>query len=63
MVFLSHAISDARIEEEKDECGNRIFSSTIYGTRWAIKPIPRYELPEEEMPPEVAYKLIKDALL
>ncbi|KAI9353974.1 glutamate decarboxylase [Pilaira anomala] len=55
MVFLSRAISDFRIGETGDE-------TTVYGTRWAANDIPRYELPEEEMPARVAYRLIKDEL-
>ncbi|CAG8675957.1 14928_t:CDS:2, partial [Acaulospora morrowiae] len=62
MVYLTHTISNDRIEHERDNSGERVFSSTVYGTRWAIEPIPRYELPEGEMPPDVAYELIKSEL-
>jgi glutamate decarboxylase len=33
-----------------------------YGTRYLTEPIPRYELPEGEMPAELAYRLIHDEL-
>ncbi|KAG2229092.1 hypothetical protein INT48_006264, partial [Thamnidium elegans] len=45
-----------RIGEAKD------VETTIYGTRWAANDIPKYELPEGEMPANVAYRLIKDEL-
>ncbi|OZJ01994.1 hypothetical protein BZG36_04690 [Bifiguratus adelaidae] len=30
---------------------DRFLSSTVYGTRWAQQDIPRFEMPENEMPP------------
>ncbi|CAG8484890.1 28918_t:CDS:10 [Dentiscutata erythropus] len=38
------------------------FSTSVYGSRWDIEPIPKYSLPEKEMPPNIAYKLIRDDL-
>jgi len=38
------------------------FTTTIYGSRFAAQDLPRYEIPECEMPKEVAYRLIKDDL-
>ncbi|KAL1914693.1 uncharacterized protein VTP21DRAFT_8104 [Calcarisporiella thermophila] len=61
MVFVSHTISDARLEHGEEE-NSEVYSSTVYGTRWAIAEVPRYEMPEDEMPPRVAYKFIKDEL-
>ncbi|KAI8333421.1 glutamate decarboxylase [Chlamydoabsidia padenii] len=55
MVFLSNAVSEARIKET-----NSITS--VYGTRWAAEDIPRYEMPEDEMPSNMAYRLVKDEL-
>lgn len=37
-------------------------NSTIYGSRFAAQELPRNEIPEREMPKEVAYRLIKDDL-
>ena len=37
-------------------------NSTIYGSRFAAQELPRHEIPEREMPKEVAYRLIKDDL-
>ncbi|KAI7904902.1 glutamate decarboxylase [Cokeromyces recurvatus] len=64
MVFLASAISDARIEESRKngEFHPDAVGTTIYGTHWASEDIPRFELPENEMPSNVAYRLIKDDL-
>lgn len=37
-------------------------SAAVYGSRFAAEDIPRHEMPEREMPKEVAYRLIKDDL-
>jgi glutamate decarboxylase len=34
------------------------FTTTVYGSKYAALDIPRYEMPEEEMPREVAYRMI-----
>ncbi|CAG8749188.1 12766_t:CDS:10, partial [Racocetra persica] len=54
-----HIVTDT---QEKDERSEQNFSTLIYGSRWTIEPIPKYSLPDKEMPPHVAYKLIKDDL-
>jgi hypothetical protein len=38
------------------------YSSTVYGSRYAAEDLPRHEMPDKEMPPSVAYRLIKDDL-
>jgi glutamate decarboxylase len=38
------------------------FYSTVYGTRFAAEQLPQTEMPEKEMPREVAYRMIKDEL-
>lgn len=38
------------------------FSSSVYGTRYAASALPALEMPEHEMPREVAYRMIKDDL-
>jgi glutamate decarboxylase len=35
------------------------FSASVYGTRYAACELPRAEMPEKEMPREVAYRMIK----
>lgn len=38
------------------------FYSSVYGSRFATEDLPRDEMPEREMPKEVAYRMIKDEL-
>lgn len=38
------------------------FTTSVYGSKFAAADLPRDEMPEKEMPREVAYKLIKDDL-
>jgi glutamate decarboxylase len=52
--MLSHNIKLKK--ESKDKTTN------IYGTRYFSQPIPKFEIPEEGMPPDVAYRLIRDEL-
>ncbi|CAG8539535.1 9443_t:CDS:10, partial [Ambispora leptoticha] len=58
------AISHSRLanSDQSEGDSHEVYSTTIYGTRWSTEPIPRYELPEDEMPPKCAYKFIKDEL-
>ena len=37
-------------------------TTTIYGSRFAAQDLPDHELAEEEMPRDVAYRMIKDEL-
>lgn len=37
------------------------FTASVYGSRFAATDIPKHEMPDEEMPREVAYRLIKYA--
>ncbi|CAG5149064.1 uncharacterized protein ALTATR162_LOCUS2291 [Alternaria atra] len=38
------------------------FTATVYGSKYAAEDLPRYEMPDQEMPPHVAYRMIKDDL-
>ncbi|KAF1947556.1 glutamate decarboxylase [Clathrospora elynae] len=38
------------------------FTATVYGSKYAAEDLPRHEMPDREMPPSVAYRLIKDDL-
>lgn len=38
------------------------FTTSVYGSRFAAQDLPRHEMPESEMPKEVAYRMIKDEL-
>src|SRR5438309_10296603 len=38
------------------------FATTVYGSRFAACDLPKTEMPEREMPKEVAFRLIQDDL-
>ncbi|KAL4734594.1 pyridoxal phosphate-dependent transferase [Aspergillus similis] len=38
------------------------YSATVYGTRFATQQLPHTEMPDREMPRDVAYRMIKDEL-
>ncbi|GAB7359915.1 hypothetical protein MBLNU230_g7442t1 [Neophaeotheca triangularis] len=38
------------------------YTANIYGSRFAAQDLPKHEMPDEEMPKEVAYRMIKDDL-
>ncbi|KAF2423764.1 glutamate decarboxylase/sphingosine phosphate lyase [Tothia fuscella] len=44
-------------EQEEDT-----FTASVYGSKYAGQDLPKYEMPDEEMPREIAYRLIKDDL-
>lgn len=35
------------------------YTASVYGSRFAATDLPRHEMPDEEMPKEIAYRLIK----
>jgi glutamate decarboxylase len=35
------------------------FTTTVYGSKYAALDLPKHEMPENEMPREVAYRMIK----
>jgi len=39
-----------------------LFTTSVYGSRFAAEDLPKHEMPENEMPKEVAYPMIKDDL-
>ena len=45
-----------------DAPGDDDFSTTVYGSRFAAEDLPSHEMPEKEMPREIAYRMIKDEL-
>lgn len=38
------------------------FTTSVYGSKFAAEDLPKLEMPENEMPKEVAYRMIKDDL-
>lgn len=51
------ASSSLDLSEMADE-----FTTSVYGSRFAACDLPRTEMPEGQMPREVAYRMIKDEL-
>ena len=45
-----------------EEAGPDEFSTSVYGSRFAAEDLPGHEMPEREMPKEIAYRMIKDEL-
>lgn len=65
-VQTDREIADSKLPElENLDLGpadqNEITTS-VYGSRFAAQDLPRHEMPEGEMPREMAYRLIKDDL-
>ena len=38
------------------------FTTSVYGSKFAAADLPKFEMPDHEMPKEIAYKLVKDEL-
>ena len=72
MVHLAAIPSDKHIQAplveglEKLNMGSSdiedTFTTTVYGSKFAAEDLPKFEMPENEMPKEVAYRMIKDDL-
>ncbi|KAK3315386.1 pyridoxal phosphate-dependent transferase [Apodospora peruviana] len=56
---LLNAVKKVHLELANDEDS---FTSSVYGSKFAAFDLPRHEMPEKEMPKEVAYRMIKDEL-
>ena len=39
--------------------GEDEFTSSVYGSRFAATDLPKHEMPDDEMPREIAYRMIK----
>lgn len=48
---------DLTAEDEPDD-----HTVTVYGSKYAAEDLPRHEMPDREMPSQVAYRMIKDDL-
>lgn len=56
-------VKDIKLEGGvSEESEPDLFTSSVYGSRFAAQDLPKYEMPEFEMPKEVAYRMIKDDL-
>ncbi|KAK3371180.1 pyridoxal phosphate-dependent transferase [Lasiosphaeria ovina] len=56
---LVESVKKAHLQLVNDEDA---FTTSVYGSRFAALDLPRHEMPEREMPKEVAYRMIKDEL-
>ncbi|KAK4961717.1 hypothetical protein LTR10_002208 [Elasticomyces elasticus] len=73
MVHLGRVPTFKELEDKKNDMPNvegldlgpksqDQFTASVYGSRYAAMDLPKHEMPEDEMPKEVAYRLIKDDL-
>lgn len=72
MVHLNRVATDNEVESENlngdfstiklEDYGDEEYTTTVYGSRHAATDLPRHEMPEKEMPAQIAYRLIKDDL-
>ncbi|CAJ2511951.1 Uu.00g075760.m01.CDS01 [Anthostomella pinea] len=72
MVHLSKIAGDSQTGPDLPEAVKKIslqlsndedrFTTSIYGSKFAAEDLPKHEMPEGEMPKEVAYRMIKDDL-
>jgi glutamate decarboxylase len=65
-VATDRDIADSKLPELENldlgaEDQNEITTS-VYGSRFAAQDLPKHEMPDGEMPREMAYRLIKDDL-
>ena len=51
-----------KLELNNSAMSSDTFTTTVYGSRFAAEDLPKHEMPEGEMPKEVAYRMIKDDL-
>ena len=72
MVHLAGVASDKEIEEggvssisnvEFPSLDENTITTSVYGSRWAGQDLPKNEMPDDEMPKEVAYRMIKCVLI
>ncbi|KAL7623716.1 hypothetical protein AAE478_005269 [Parahypoxylon ruwenzoriense] len=56
---LPEAVKKINLQLSNDEDS---FATSVYGSRFAAEDLPKHEMPECEMPKEIAYRMIKDEL-
>ncbi|EPE29920.1 PLP-dependent transferase [Glarea lozoyensis ATCC 20868] len=56
---LVEGMEKLKVAEQSDQDQ---FTTSVYGSRFASEDLPKHEMPETEMPKEVAYRMIKDDL-
>jgi glutamate decarboxylase len=66
-VKTDQSIADSKLPELEGlnfgpSPGQDEFTASVYGSRFAAQDLPKHEMPDNEMPREVAYRMIKDDL-
>ncbi|KAI1183104.1 glutamate decarboxylase [Nemania serpens] len=56
---LPEAVKNIRLQLSSHD---DTFATSVYGSKFAAEDLPKHEMPETEMPKEVAYRMIKDEL-
>jgi glutamate decarboxylase len=56
---VTSALKKVTLQLSNDE---DCFTTSVYGSKFAAEDLPRHEMPEGEMPREVAYRMISDDL-
>ncbi|KAI0007250.1 glutamate decarboxylase [Xylariaceae sp. FL0662B] len=56
---LPQAVKKINLQLSNDDDG---FATSVYGSKFAAEDLPRHEMPEGEMPRDIAYRMIKDEL-
>jgi glutamate decarboxylase len=69
MVHLGRVLTDKDLSEQLvpglegldlgAPLGEDEFTASVYGSRYAAQDLPKHEMPNDEMPREVAYRMIK----
>lgn len=55
---LVKGVENVKLSEPEDDHA----TDTVYGSRFANQELPKHEMPDCEMPREIAYRMIKDEL-
>ncbi|KAI0390069.1 glutamate decarboxylase [Xylariaceae sp. FL0594] len=56
---LPESVKKIRLQLSNDEDA---YTTSVYGSKFAAEDLPRHEMPETDMPKEIAYRMIKDEL-
>ncbi|KAG4221888.1 Glutamate decarboxylase 1, partial [Phytophthora cactorum] len=56
---LPEAVKKINLQLSNDDDS---YTTSVYGSKFAAEDLPKHELPEGEMPKEIAYRMIKDEL-
>jgi glutamate decarboxylase len=57
---MAHQTRSKGASNGQEEADN--FTTSVYGSHFATQDLPSSDMPETPMPPEIAYRMIKDEL-